>query len=268
MQKKITEILQNFGLENFGVCRFDAQHLFPCAAKRRLPEQASTILVFLFPYAVEKKRPKNISRYAAVCDYHPVILNRLQNAAAALQNAFAPYRFEAFCDNSPIYEVDAAVRAGLGVRGENNLLITEKYGSFVFIGEIVTNLNLNAVDSVDNGCLQCGACRKHCPTGYLQKNAAAPCSCLSAITQQKKPLTGKEEALLQRGGSVWGCDICQEVCPMNSCVTFAAQKEFSESYRKEYQIGENAENRAYNWRGPEIIVRNARLLARKKQQEK
>lgn len=131
--------------------------LLECRAKARIPQRAKSVIVCLFPYHVAEPQRRNISRYAMVEDYHIVAGNMLKAACERLKSAFPENEFVFFTDNSPIREVSSAVRAGLGVLGKNGLLIHPKYGSFVFIGEIVTDLTVPGAKA--NGmCIGCGRC--------------------------------------------------------------------------------------------------------------
>ncbi len=255
--------MQNFskiiaeGIEvPFGFCPFSEVegHLLECRAKARLPKAAKTIVCFAFPYKVADGAPKNISRYAAVPDYHEILGKKLNSLAEKFREAYPDNSFEVFIDNSPIPEVYAAARAGLGLYGDNGLLITKEYGSFVFIGEIVTDLELPLPQGEVLRCEGCGACLSACPVGLCKQ------SCLSAITQKKKPLSDDEKRLILENGSVWGCDICQNACPMNIGSGKTSIPEFREGYRDEYSIGENIEGRAFAWRGEAVIKRNALLF--------
>lgn len=235
----------------FGVCEFSAvsKNLINCRKKTEIPENAQSIILFVFPYKVKENPPENISRYAAVDDYHPIVEKYLKECCEILQNAFPQNKFIPFCDNSPIPEVYAASCGGLGVIGKNGLLITEKYGSFVFIGEIVTDLKLNA-GNTPKECINCGICSQKCPVGLDKER------CISKLTQQKKPLSDEEQRLIRCGGSIWGCDICAEYCPMNKDKEIAPLAEFKDSYRNSYTPDEDTTNRPYIWRGKEIIERN------------
>lgn len=237
----------------FGFCPFSAieTELLDCRAKLRLPQTPKTVIPFLFPYKVKSAPPTNISRYAAVPDYHEICEDRLMKIITALKSAYPENEFVRFVDNSPIPEVKTAVLAGLGVRGENGLLINEKYGSFVFIGEIVTDLEIPC-EPTSGKCENCGKCKAACPVG-LEKSR-----CLSALTQKKGALTEAEENVVKENGSLWGCDICQEVCPHNR-VSPEPLFEFSNGYRDGYILGENSDGRAYNWRAG-AIERNARIM--------
>ncbi|MEE0945801.1 MAG: QueG-associated DUF1730 domain-containing protein [Acutalibacteraceae bacterium] len=243
----------------YGICDFAlvSDNLINCRNIEKLPENAKSIITFAFPYKIKAEKPLNISRYAAVADYHNIVPKYLQNIANELKQKYPNNEFVVFCDNSPIPEVQAGVLGGLGVRGKNGLLINDKYGSFVFLGEIVTDLYIKS-ENTYNECINCGACLKACPVKLNKEN------CLSAVTQKKKELSETEKELIKKYGSVWGCDICSEVCPMNKGKEFTNVKEFIESYRNEYTLNESIENRAYAWRGEGVIKRNYNILCGKK----
>ncbi len=242
----------------YGVCDFSAveDKLINCRNKEKLPNNAKSIILFAFPYKINDEKPKNISRYAAVADYHIIVMEYLNSIIDDLKKEYPNNKFVGFTDNSPIPEVFAAVNAGLGVRGKNGLLINDKYGSFVFIGEIVTDLYIKSTGQY-NECLNCGLCKEKCPVALCKEK------CLSAVTQKKKLLSESEQELIRNNGSVWGCDICSEVCPMNKNKAKSNIKEFIECYRNEYVVGEDSVNRPYNWRGEAVITRNHNILCGK-----
>ena len=113
--------------------------------------------------------------------------------------------------------------AGLGVLGDNGLLITPRWGSFVFIGEIITLSEAPPEPAPLKFCAHCGRCSAACPS---------PDSCLSALTQKKGALSAGEEELIRRSGSVWGCDICQLACPCNDGAEETAIPEFARVDRR------------------------------------
>ena len=255
MKNEIVNILTKLGISEIGFCPFSflENHLLSCRAAERLPKNAETVIMMAFPYKVKEEPPKNISRYAAVPDYHTVLKPILTAATEQLKAAFPTAQFAAFQDNSPIPEVYAAAAAGLGVRGKNGLLIHKKYGSWVFLGEIVTDLAISCEPRVFS-CLECNACENACP-----RNGAA-LDCLSAVTQKKGELTAEEQTALRQNGLLWGCDRCAEVCPLNRAVQIDPFPAFREGYRDTYTAGEDISSRAYAWRGKNPIERNARLL--------
>ena len=118
-------------------------------------------VVFLIPYRCDAS-PKdglNISLYARVKDYHAYFAALSERLLAALRSSFPDERFAGFCDHSPIDEKDAAARCGLGVLGRNSLLINPTYGSFVFIGSLLTSLALSENRSYTAElCCGCGRC--------------------------------------------------------------------------------------------------------------
>ena len=202
----------------FGICSFE--QILPCLecrAKQRIPQDAASVLVCLFPYYTGEHKERNISRYAMVTDYHMIAGEYLKRFCEALQEVFPQNQFEPFTDNSPIREVSAAFHAGLGRRGKNGLILHPKYGSYVFIGEVVTDLVLQPDQPLNPGeCIGCGKCQKVCPQGALRSDGSVCLErCRSYITQKKGELTDWEIGQIQDGGLIWGCDICNDVCPMN-----------------------------------------------------
>ncbi len=255
MKEKIGEILKCADIREWRVADFKSveNSLLECRAKSRIPDGARSIIMAAFPYKVENAPPTNISRYAAVPDYHEVCGRMLKKATEMLSAEFQNYRFEYFLDNSPIPEVATASACGLGCLGKNGLLIHKKYGSYVFLGEIITDLKIDAEETHEK-CLDCGRCISACDNITSKEN------CLSAVNQQKKALTHVQMQRIKESGSCWGCDKCAEVCPMNENSEKTYIKEFLEGYRNEFTLSENREGRAYNWRGKEVIERNYRII--------
>ncbi len=262
MNEEVRAIFSSFDIREIGFCAFDTvrEHLLDCRAKSRIPQGAKSIILCLFPYKVKEQAPRHISRYAAVPDYHSVCGPMLERAVARLKERFPENRFAWFLDNSPIPEVYAAACAGLGVRGENGLLIHPRYGSWCFIGEVVTDLSLFCQNALRD-CMGCGRCREVCP-----KNSYGT-RCLSAVTQQKAPLSKEEEEALFREKLVWGCDLCAEVCPLNKGAQITWIREFINGHRDSFVPGEEIAGRAYAWRGENVVLRNARNLLEKEVQK-
>lgn len=251
MKEKIKFEALKLGLDACGITEFEGK----------------SIVVCLFPYYV--KFPKgNISRYAALQDYHKISRKYLQKLAdnAKLTD------YEIFADISPYDEKQLAVNAGLGVKGKNHLLINEKYGSYVFIGLIVLNsLKLESDKPSGKECIGCGKCIKKCPGGALTNSCFKTENCLSEITQKKGELNEKEKELIIKTGMVWGCDACSEVCPMNTDIAETPLPEFKENiisslYLKDFENLSNKEflnkysDRAFCWRGKKVILRNCGVL--------
>lgn len=248
-----------------GVCKFSELQdaLIPCRALARIPQNSKSVIVVLFPYYLGEGyyEKLNISKYAVPTDYHEICIRYLNEIIASLKIIYPDYKFESFCDNSPINEVMAAVLAGLGVRGENSLLINEKYGSFCFIGEIVTDLEIQCKKIEVKSCKKCGLCKKKCINNAITTDGIKKEKCLSEITQKKGVLTKNEEKLIRLSGCIWGCDICQNVCPMNSSIEKSPVKEFYENAKSIYNGDEDYDkSRAYSWRKKDVINRNLKIM--------
>jgi epoxyqueuosine reductase len=231
---------------------------------KKIPEGAASIIVALFPYYLGEANYKglNVSRYAVAGDYHTIVENRLNSAIKELLSAYPAERFAAFTDNSPVPEVRAAIKAGLGVIGENNLLIHPDYGSWVFIGEIVTTLKVKTSKTGGiHNCKGCGRCVAACPAGILGRLKFDKTACLSHITQSKGELTPEQTKLIKASGCAWGCDICQLVCPMNNAAKITPIDEFTVNLRPKVKLGDDINGRAYAWRGRAVIERNIILLS-------
>lgn len=258
--EKIKELLNSCGIKRVGFCSYEGvkNALLPCRNLARLPENAKTVICAVFPYKVKDAVPENISRYAAVPDYHTVCGEMLKNAVEKLKALFPENAFEAFIDNSPVNEVLALSKTGLGKVGQNGLFIDDKFGSFVFLGEIVTDLDLNVTDHSPTPCLGCGKCKAACPVGLKKED------CLSKITQQKGELSNEQRLLIKQNGLVWGCDICSEVCPENDGKDLTDIAEFLNSYRYCFSPTEDYTDRAYTWRGEKVILRNYEIIKNEK----
>ncbi len=291
------EILQNNGVCIFGVCPLSGLQLRGVKSAARMPKGAKSAIVCLFPYGSPEAFSGNLAAYCAVKDYHNVAGEMLEACAAEMRNLYKGEAFEVFVDTGPVPEVRAAAIAGLGVIGSNGLLIAPVYGSYVFIGEIVTTMPPkevkaalareggiqppegdlpqqagntagtkwagaeNAAKSI-KGCLNCGLCIKACPGGaILPGGQVKEEKCASYLSQKKGVLTNEQKAIIKSSGKVFGCDICQEVCPMNRGAATGMGvflKDVQHTITK--QLITEGEKRAYSWRGRAVLLRNLELF--------
>ena len=219
-----------------------------------------SVVVFLIPYNAGQKTT-NLSVYAQVKDYHLYLRELSDRLESFLEEKKISAAFRGFADSSPLAERETALAAGLGVMGENGLLIHPKYGSFFFIGAFFFTEELlpNEAPCETKKCLSCGACKKACPTGAIDDPKRE--RCLSLVSQ-KKNRTPEEELLLGRADCKWGCDLCQNVCPMNQNAALTPIPFFQKDHITEL-TPESAElpkkeflSRAFSWRGRELIRRN------------
>lgn len=250
---------------SWGVCDFSPlkEELLDRRVKVSSIDGYQSIIVALFPYYLgeDAYAGLNISRYAVVPDYHGVVMERLEKAAGLLKDGFPDGRFTPFTDNSPIPEVRAAVLAGLGYRGKHGLLIHPRYGSWVFIGEILSTVRFEpSVPRSTGGCGNCRLCVDACPANILGANRPDKTGCVSNISQRKGVLTPEQEDLLRNAGSAWGCDICQSACPANANAKTSPIEEFRHPVKARVDKDTEIKGRAFAWRGKEVIRRNLDIL--------
>lgn len=152
-----------------------------------------------------------ISRYAWGDDYHEVMRTGLERLAAALG---PDHEWKACCDTAPLLERSYARQAGLGWIGKNTCLINEPLGSWFFLGELLTSLEIEPDSPPPDRCGTCARCIEACPTGALTPYELDATKCISYFTIE---LRGDipEDYRNGVGRHVFGCDICQDVCPWN-----------------------------------------------------
>jgi epoxyqueuosine reductase len=192
------------------------KRLDPC----KLVEGAVSVIVLGYNYFPVKEIPAEnnyiISKYAYGKDYHFVIKEKLKTLIEGLKEAAGEIQARAFVDSAPVLERAWAVRAGLGWIGKNSLLINPKLGSFFFLAEIITDLELDFDKPKNNDF--CGACRNcidACPTGAIVSPKVVDArKCLSYLTIELKDEI-PEEFAGKFNDRIFGCDICQDVCPWN-----------------------------------------------------
>ena len=266
LMKLACEFFQKNKIEYYAAVDYSILKEINVPLRQRAGFSPRTAVVFLIPYFVGKA--KNFSSYATSNDYHIFVKELTRELASVMKNAFPTYNFRGFGDHSPIDERHAALVCGLGILGDSEMLINEKYGTYTFIAEILTDMPPEQAGAITpaeiKGCKSCGACRKACPTGRIGKMDV---ECLSDITQKKGELTDYEINLMRKVDTVWGCDLCQAVCPYNKSAEptpidffYRDRVDFlSEQYISSLSPDE-FENRAFAWRGKNTVIRNVRLL--------
>lgn len=229
-------------------------------------EQGKTIITIAFPYFQGLNEEINnrfyFSKYALTKDYHIVLSEYLKKICNHIESLGGKAIY--FTDNNSLPERFLANNSGVGFIGKNGTLITEEYGSFVFLGEIITDLSIDEDTKCLLNCGACNLCVQSCPTDSISQHN--PNICLSYITQKKNIEDIYFEFL---NGRIFGCDTCQDVCPYNkkakksqlieftpfsfmidinpSELIFLSNKEFKEKYKKT----------SVGWRGKSILQRNA-----------
>lgn len=266
MKNKIREYFLSQNIEYFAVLSYDDCIEINKRIIDREGFEPRTAIIYLLPYY--SGEGENLSRYATSIDYHLVIAEINRGLEAVLTDEFPGARVKGYGDHSPIAERHAALIGGLGMAGDNGLIINEKYGSYVFIGDMLTDIDPSLLGALEplsvKKCEGCGACKRACPTGILRGEGE---DCLSAITQRKGALTENEMNLMRRYNTLWGCDICQSVCPHNLNPLLTPVKAFHDDriscLTKEAldsMTDEEFSRRAFAWRKRATIERNIEIL--------
>jgi epoxyqueuosine reductase len=160
--------------------------------------------------------PGRIARYARSSDYHTRIKRRLHAVCDAIRGAFSGHACRAFCDIEPVLEREHALRAGLGWVGKNTLIIHPRIGSYTLLGGIVTTLALRPTRAAPepDHCGTCTRCIDACPTRAIEPYRVNASRCIAYLTiEHRGPIDPADHPLI--GDWLFGCDICQEVCPYN-----------------------------------------------------
>ncbi len=191
--------------------------------KRRNPAvilpDVKTIIVCAYNYNSPFQHSNNgfkVSRYAWGNDYHEVVLSLLHRIEAKLKEFIPEARCKSYVDTGAILEKIWAVRAGIGWQGKNSLLLTKKFGSYVFLGIILTTIEFEPDSISPDHCGKCNKCIEECPTGAIVEPKIIDSNkCISYWTIETKPEQNIPKDINLKGW-IFGCDICQEVCPWNS----------------------------------------------------
>jgi epoxyqueuosine reductase len=208
------------------------------------------------------------SRSAWGQDYHHVLRNRLDRLAAFIKERVPEARLESMVDTGALSDRAVAERAGIGWSGKNSAIITPEFGSWVYLGEMITDIPFPPDSPIEESCGDCTICIDACPTGALvgpgQLNATR---CVSFLTQTKDmiPMEFREKV----GNRLYGCDTCQQVCPKNRGIHFTHHPELTPDPEQakplllpildmsNRQFKEAFGTSAAAWRGKKPIQRNA-----------
>ncbi|GAB6138679.1 tRNA epoxyqueuosine(34) reductase QueG [Halanaerobaculum tunisiense] len=212
-----------------------------------------------------------LSRFAWGQDYHQVLGDKLDQLVEFLETKKSNLKAETFVDTGPTIDRALARRAGVGWQGKNCSIINPDYGSWIFLGGIITNLDLEADQPVEDKCGACTKCLEACPTGALQEEYTLDSSkCLGYLTLKRGYITPANRKKF--GTRLWGCDTCQEVCPHNQDVKIGGHPQFRPQKLPAYpqltpllsltksEYREKFGPTPMNWRGKRPIQRNAAII--------
>lgn len=210
-----------------------------------------------------------LSNYVTVKDYHSYLRTRLEKLVVEMQKKLdQDFNYKIFVDTAPFLERTLARRAGVGFIGKNSMLINPELGSYLFLGEIFTELEIENDKPLNLDCGECRICIDNCEGKALKAEYLLDAEdCISYLTQKKGILLEKEVKKI--GTHIWGCDACQIKCPynQNAAGTAAQQLQFFDQ-NIEYFLNlerkfppSELESTAIMWRGSRILLRNAIIAA-------
>lgn len=208
--------------------------------KEIIPNAQSVISVAINYYSPvqhsQNKDEAKISRYAWGDDYHIHFTKRIQTLFECIKQLEPESDGRYYVDTGPVMDKVWAARAGIGWQGKHTNLITKEYGSWVFLGEIITTLKLDFDAPMDDFCGSCTACIDACPTDAIREPYIVDSNrCLSYLTiEHRGDIDEKYHAQFENW--VYGCDICQDVCPWNR---FQQESEHTEFYPREFNLAPN-----------------------------
>ncbi|WP_462408847.1 tRNA epoxyqueuosine(34) reductase QueG [Neobacillus sp. Marseille-QA0830] len=220
---------------------------------------------------VESKKGERrgiFSRASWGLDYHHILKDRLEKLESFIQSKVPDAKIKSMVDTGELSDRAVAERAGIGWSGKNCAVITPEFGSYVYLGEMITNLPLEPDDPIEDQCGSCTKCLDACPTGALVQGGQINAKrCISFLTQTKEMIP--EEFRDKIGNRIYGCDSCQTACPHNKGKNF----HFHEEMEPDPELAKpllrpilSLSNREFkkqfgtvagSWRGKRPIQRNA-----------
>ncbi len=215
---------------NHGKMQYMENHFDKRLDPEKLVPGAKSIISLLYNYYTDAEQGNErdiprISKYALGTDYHVVIKDKLKTLVQSLQTEIGDFNARVFVDSAPVMERVWAAKSGLGWQGKNTLLINKSQGSYFFLAEIICDLELEADNPIKDYCGTCTACIDACPTEAITPYYIEAEKCISYLTIELKEeidshFHGKMDNWL------FGCDICQEVCPWNRFAQKHQEKQF------------------------------------------
>lgn len=300
MTEKIKEFAQTIGIEMIGFSKYyvdenlKARHQNKFNLKYDVPlnydpikasdpsyllKSVKTIITIALPYYKTCEQLENLTKDEVYFsssswgkDYHLVLDEKLEQLVIYLKKYYPDLEYVKCVDTKPIDDRFWAYKSGIGFFGKNGLLINEKYGSYIFIGNLLTNLNLNIKENIKKtSCTNCNQCVSSCPNQAINDNGINSRKCLSYLTQKKGELSETEKENFNN--CIYGCDICMQVCPYNhklkkgyhefkpSGIEFINTKTFQPMSNREFK--KKYGKLAGSWRGKKNVERNIKIYQEK-----
>lgn len=220
LEKEARELDQWLKNGNHGKMNYMENHFDKRLDPRLLVDDAKSVVSLMLNYFPEEKQldadaPK-ISKYAYGTDYHFVIKDKLKELFAYINEEIGEVGGRVFVDSAPVMDKAWAKKSGLGWMGKNTNIIHPKNGSFFFIAELILDLELDQDGPMKDYCGTCTACIDECPTGaIIEPYVVDGSKCISYLTIELKDELLPKEFNGKMDNWMFGCDVCQDVCPWN-----------------------------------------------------
>ena len=225
-----------------------------------------------YPHKLKQQPPKTAYKRGKFTpnswglDYHYVLQDKLDRLAKGIEELTADFEYKGMVDTGALVDTAVAQRAGIGFIGKNGLVISKEFGSYMFLGELITNLDIEPDQPVDYGCGDCNRCVTACPTSCLIGDGSMNAKrCLSFQTQDKGVMDLEFRKKIKT--VIYGCDICQICCPYNKGLDNPLATEIDPDLShpellpflelSNGQFKEKFGHVAGSWRGKNILQRNA-----------
>ncbi|MDR1606336.1 MAG: tRNA epoxyqueuosine(34) reductase QueG [Streptococcaceae bacterium] len=260
--------------ENGTASGFEHQNIEERLKPTMLLENAKTIIAIAVAYPshlpkIPEKTKFKRGKFSASSwgmDYHQILRDKMKHLAQRIADLTADFDYKAMVDTGALVDTAVARRAGIGFIGKNGLVISKEFGSYIFLGELVTNLELEPDQAVTYDCGDCTHCLTSCPTQALNGDSTMNAKrCLSFQTQTTGSLP--EAFRVKLKSVIYGCDICQIACPYNKGVTNEPQTMIDPDLAyPELQPFIQLSHKAFKekfgevagaWRGKNVLQRNA-----------
>ena len=274
-ERSRSRMAESFQRGDLATWKYGDEYARAASDPSHILQGAKSVICMAVPYATPPARRTHlqgrVSNYAWSSDYHHRIKALLAEIAGIIDDAAGANVTAIACDTKPIAERAFAAQSGLGWIGKHTSLISPTLGSYVFLGEIVTTLDLPVDAPVRKTCGACTRCVSACPTSALRGDYTIDATrCIADLTQRTDPIPREMRSLI--GDWVWGCDLCQDVCPP----TQRAGQRGAEAFRAyddvaqapsllallELRSGEfkrRFAKTAMGWRGAAVLRRNAAI---------
>ena len=243
---------------------------------KKILETGKSIIVIGVPYYIDTidsngHRDYNLkgklSKSSLGLDYHIILKDKMEKLIESIKEEYDDFEYATGVDTTPLIDRYLAKKSGVGWYGKNSNIINHSYGSFIFIGYIITNLEIEEDLESTVKCENCDICIRSCPVGAIKPNNELDAKrCISYLTQTKNEINYNLRDKM--GDSIYGCDICQMVCPKNDNIINNSKpildskkllnridiEELFQMSNREFK--QKYGDMAFSWRGKNIIKRN------------